>query len=71
MKHGLGLVPDALAAQVPGLVRIDHEGHLPPPTSIYLVTHRASRGVPRIAAVWSFLERALQAIAERSAHQET
>lgn len=65
MRHGLGvgLVPDALAAQVPGLVRIDQDGHSAPPTSVYLVTHRASRGVPRIAAVWSFLEQALRTIA--------
>ncbi len=34
---------------------------LPDPGRLWIVTHRALRNVPRVAAVWSFLEGQIQA----------
>lgn len=57
LRHGIGvgLVSNALGLAVPELVRIASPPP-PPPTPVYLVAHRTSRQVPRIAAVWRFLE---------------
>lgn len=38
-----------------------------PPQDVYLVGHRALRGIPRVAAVWAFLLDEIRAIAERDA----
>lgn len=61
---GAGIVPDAIARRNPDLVRLLSPAPPPPPSSVYLVAHRASRQVPRIAAVWRFLESHLQAMGE-------
>jgi DNA-binding transcriptional LysR family regulator len=59
---GVGIVPDALAQQLPDLVQLASPAP-PPPTPVYLVAHRASREVPQIAAVWSFLEAHMRRLA--------
>ncbi len=53
---GVGVIPDVLGAQLPGLTRLEVPAALPDPLPLYLVAHSASRRTPRVAAVWDFLE---------------
>jgi DNA-binding transcriptional LysR family regulator len=58
VRHGVGaaVMSDSLALQTPDLVRIETTAPPPRTTPVYLVSHRASRHVPSVAAVWDFLE---------------
>jgi DNA-binding transcriptional LysR family regulator len=53
---GVGLLPRELLDAYPGLVEVPVTAPLPPPMPLWLVTHRALRRVPRVAAAWDFLE---------------
>lgn len=53
---GVGVIPDLLGAQLPGLTRLEVPAPLPEPLPLYLVAHSASRRTPRIAAAWDFLD---------------
>lgn len=53
---GAGLIPAELAFAYPDIVPVDVTAPLPPPMPLWLVTHRALRRVPRIDAVWTWLE---------------
>lgn len=65
LRHGVGVavLSDSLAQQVPDVVRIDAPMLPPPPTPVYLVAHTTSRHVPKVAAVWNFLESHLREFA--------
>ena len=65
LRHGIGvsILPDSVARQMPELARIESAIPPPPPTPVFLVAHRVSRHVPKIAAVWTFLELQMQALA--------
>lgn len=54
---GLGASPLAsiFAELVPGLVRLELACPAPDPFDVFLVTHRAVRHAPAVAAVWEFL----------------
>jgi DNA-binding transcriptional LysR family regulator len=60
-KAGVGalLAPESIAAAEGGLVALPLEGPALPRGSLFLVTHRALRNVPRVAAVWEWLEAVL------------
>ncbi|MCB9678062.1 MAG: LysR family transcriptional regulator [Alphaproteobacteria bacterium] len=50
---GAAVMPALFGELTPGLVRLPIETR--PPTELYLVTHRAMRHSPRVAAVWDML----------------
>lgn len=56
MKAGVGaaILPDALAHQHPGLIRLEVPG-LAMAADVWLVGHKGLMAVPRIRAVWQFL----------------
>lgn len=60
---GVGVLPDPIAVGVAELVRIPAPAEPPAATPVYLVAHRASRHVPRVAALWDVLERYLCTLA--------
>ena len=49
---------------LPGLVRLD-TAEIALSSEVWLVTHRALRDVPRIRAVWRFVEERIEALVER------
>lgn len=55
---GTGVLPTLFGELTPGLVQVPIPA--PPPVELYLVTHRAVRDSPRVAAVWRELERLLR-----------
>ena len=54
VRAGLGVTISTrrLADDDPGLIVIDAPAPLPPPLPLWLVTHRATRTLPRVDAVW-------------------
>ena len=50
---------------LPGLVRLDAP-EIPLSSEVWLVTHRALRDVPRIRAVWRFLEECMEELVRLS-----
>lgn len=60
--QGLCLAVDAFAREVPGLVRVSCDVPTPSVT-LYLVTHRALRLVPRVRAVAKAIEQAVRLVA--------
>lgn len=68
-REGLGVMLAAAPYRRVGLVPIDHHKILDdawkalPSGSLWLVGHRALRGVPRINAVWNFVNETIQEIA--------
>ena len=69
-REGLGIVIAANHYRAAGLVAVEHGKALNeawaelPSASLWLVGHRALRGVPRIAAVWSFVLEMIQELGE-------
>ena len=59
---GVAVLPTALAALEPSLVVLPAGPQAPPSLDVYLVTPRTLRRVPRVAAVFEALERALAAL---------
>lgn len=53
---GAMLLPQVLAGAIPGLVVLPEITVAPFEASVWLVTHRALREVPRVHAVWTWLE---------------
>ena len=53
--EGVLALPEGLGDSLPGFVRLDTPP-VPLQTEIWLVTHRALREVPRINAVWDYIE---------------
>lgn len=62
-RAGLGalLAPEAIAAKEGGLVSLPLDLQLPE-GSLWLVTHQALRPVPKVAAVWSWLEQVFESM---------
>jgi DNA-binding transcriptional LysR family regulator len=52
---GAAVLPDAMASRRSGLVRLSHAPPLPP-ADVWLASHRGLVNVPRVRAVWEFLE---------------
>jgi DNA-binding transcriptional LysR family regulator len=63
---GAGLLPGELMADYPQTVRIEMSVPLPPQMPVWLVCHRALRRVPRVHAVWAWLEGLMREVRERS-----
>ena len=57
---GVALMARASIRRAENLVVVPLDLPLPPPLDVWLVTHRALRKIPRIDAVWRWLERAAQ-----------
>ncbi|MCB9642445.1 MAG: LysR family transcriptional regulator [Myxococcales bacterium] len=53
---GLALLISSAQRAYPELIEVETPFPLPPPFSLWLVTHAAQRHTPRIARVWEFLE---------------
>lgn len=56
---GAALLPVIFAEVTPGLERFDVDATLPDSLYVYLVTHRAIRHAPAVAALWEFLVQAV------------